>query len=766
MKTTRKILLAAINCVIFAVALNCDARSTSLTQDELERMQAMRDTIRLQIFYSRWNLTGEPTYPLPLDDLKLMSAEELPAHGTYWSRQRCTAPLPFNPFTEFYKGFQVEVYALPDGTFLLDDMQVDYEVLHSLSRTTALSGESDDREISSLRTSEQFATQSFSLIDTNAAAILDTNLYNACISFPDDTNTVPMLQIVTCGSNAVVIKANHFDYSAETDRDFALVVSANVDAPIWKSIDFLGASDSQDGWLVQGTVPNWKVTDPMFLLVSNIAQIDRAFFRAIPYAGPQIELTGYQPYDVVSNTILLQAIVKDLSGVSNVQFSANVDGLPARYSLKTNNTISLETKYNPNGIANFYLKAANKARVCDPVNPPDNAKLFFSGSASIPLDFQNDTYLLWASDYCPPEIGTNRHYYVTDRPQTITGSVFSPTDGHILKSFGGHVPNPATISVSWNFTEADGTTEYTNATYAVTFQTSNGTTLTITNKIDREGVRPAAGCYLTYQEEDPMNVYYGPGNVFLNDQANTWIKEALKTAYRDLYKQNGPLTQYTTSQVGTNRNHADCIAQDPANVEWAAFLQPAMSNSIYSDFTLAQAHGNGIEIGGGGYFLNRFSSYDLSAWVMNYQPRHSWRMRKVAIWTCFSGSVQQETGNLSFAQACGIRDTPLQMNSFMRKNCGLFFGEKLDSAWQQGGETITSARAAAELDLLWMCGQYPWPGGCDPTYSFRWAVQQVLNHYNQVSLAQPRFFGCPKMIYSSVYDDELMMLDWTHVKEN
>jgi hypothetical protein len=63
---------------------------------------------------------------------------------------------------------------------------------------------------------QKFIGQAFTVIDTNNAAANDTNLYNVCISFADDTNTAPTLQIEQYGSNAVIIKANHFDYSTET----------------------------------------------------------------------------------------------------------------------------------------------------------------------------------------------------------------------------------------------------------------------------------------------------------------------------------------------------------------------------------------------------------------------------------------------------------------------------------------------------------------------------------------------------------------------
>lgn len=755
-----------------SLSMNLHSQDNDSDSNAAERQMLLRQTILLQVQYATAK-RGEAKEIIPLDDLKPVEPAELPKQGTFWSRQLCTAPLPFNPFACIYTNIQVEAYALPNGSFLLDDIDVDYVALHEQARMARIAdGEflALDEEgfppVSMLRTVEQFIAHVFSVIDTNAAAITDTNLYNACISFPDDTNAFPTLQIAKYGTNAVIIKANHFDYSAETERDFALLVCDSVDAPLWKNIDFLGSSDFQDGWLIQGMVPRNLVTDPMFLLVSNIAQVDKAFFRAIPYGGPQIEITGAQPYDVVSNTITLQATINDLSGVTNVQFAPNVDGAPARYSLGTNNTITIETKYNPNGIANIYLKAYSKPRIYDPANLPDNAKLVFSGIGSLPLDFENDTFLAFASDYASPDIGTNYILYVIDKAQQIEARIFNPANNQTLVSYAGYVPFATTIAIPWNFTLADGVTPYTNDTYGVHFVAYDPTTLDITNKIDREGVRTGAGCYLTYQEEDPFDLTYGPGNAYLNDQANTWIKGALKTLYKDLYKPTS-LTQYTTSQVGTNRNHSDCTAQDLSNVEWAAFLQPALSNSIYSDFTLAQGHGNGYEIGGGTYFLNRFNTWDLMGWLKNYGP--NWRLRKAAIWSCWSGVDNSESGDLGFGQACGMRAMGLQVRSYVQKNCGLFFGGKIEQAWVTSGETVTTAKAAAFFDQAWVCGQFQWPGGCDPTYAFEWAVRALLGKYPEMNpngQAQPRLYGYPSMIYTSLYDDELMRLDETHVKHN
>jgi len=271
--------------------------------------------------------------------------------------------------------------------------------------------------------------------------------------------------------------------------------------------------------------------------------------------------TGPNAYDVVSNTVALQATVTDLSGVTNESFEVTVDGLPARYSLGASNTIDLETKYNPNGPENIYLNTANAARIYDTNNPPDNSKFFFSGSASIPLDFENDTYLAFASDFCPPELGTNNIYFVVNKEQNITATISDPSNGQVVAAFSGHVPYLVTIVIPWNFTEADGVTEYSNDTYAVTFTASDPVTLTFTNTIDRSGARSGAGCFLTYQEQDPVSPNGGGINNYLNQQADTWVNQTLKSLYTDLYDPFS-LTQYTTDQVGTNRNHSACQPLD------------------------------------------------------------------------------------------------------------------------------------------------------------------------------------------------------------
>jgi hypothetical protein len=291
-----------------------------------------------------------------------------------------------------------------------------------------------------IRNYAKYGQQIFSLLDTNSLSETDTNLLNACAAMPVDTNTVSMLFIQPYGPSAVIIRADNFDYS-QTNLDFALLVCDKVETPTWKAIDFGGASDAQDGWLVQGIVPNWKVSSSMFMLITNINLTYPAFFQAIPYGGPQVAINGDpQPYDVVSNTITLNAQILDLSGTTNEQFDVSVDDDVARYGLDTTNSVvSVDTRYNVAGLHNVYLKVYSGASVYEPTNAPDNTKVEFSSFASVPIDFENNNYVVFASDNASPEIGTNFFYYSISKAQNVAGIIFDPSDGHVVLAFTNYV---------------------------------------------------------------------------------------------------------------------------------------------------------------------------------------------------------------------------------------------------------------------------------------------------------------------------------------
>jgi hypothetical protein len=313
-------------------------------------------------------------------------------------------------------------------------------------------------------------------------------------------------------------------------------------------------------------------------------------------------------------------------------------------------------------------------------------------------------------------------------------------------------------------------TPYTNDTYVVHFIAFDPDDLYNTNKIDRTGVRAGASCLLTYEQEDP-NDPTGLG-LYLDTKANTWIDQTLNNLYIDLCA-NFSLTQYTPGQIGAYRDYPYCQGLDSAHSSWADFMRPQLTNTTllsYSDLTIAQGHGNGATVGGGPYLKDTFTPADLQGWLTPVGT--DWRLRKAAIWACYSGSISKPKGVTgatppdlntipSFFNACGIRLT--QNKSYVRKNCGLFFGDLVPQLGFGGNFSIVTAQVAEEVDQTWVCGPNRYPGGCDPTYSFRWAVYQIVNEYVELNNAQPVIIGFP-IPYSGIYDDELVTNNVTHVK--
>jgi len=608
----------------------------------------------------------------------------------------------------------------------------------------------------------KFVAQSFSLIDTNS--VTDTNLYNACAGF-SDTNTTPLLQIAQYEPGCLVIKASHFDYSSES-RNFCVVVCDKLETPLYKNMDLFAPSNNvqNGGWLVQGSVPAWQVIDPMFLVVSNISTVYNAFFQAVPYNGPVVTFSGASPYDTVSNLVALQATVMDLSGVTNENWTVNVDGAEARYTLGAGNTFTFDTKYNVDGLDNIFLTVGNQARIVDTNNLPDNQEIFFSSSSSIPLDIENPQYLAFASDWCPPEAGTNYIYYYLDKDQGIAYTISSPVDGRVVASFTG-TATAGVVAIPWNMTEADGVTPYSNDTYVVTFTAYDPVTWVSTNSLDKGGnIRVPAGCFLTYEWEDPST----PTGSFLDNDADTAIAGNLLYLYQDIYDQWG-LTEYYDWMVGPNRNWAQCLPYNAAYKSFNGILAYGMTNSdVFSELTMAQAHGSGPTIGGGSYL------HDV-VWVQNFARNvsfcttpHNWRLRKANIFTCYNAdpSLTIQGTYSTWPEACGIRDTGLQMTSVVYKNCGLFFVGSLPQGYINASTSATQGTAdvAEFCDQVWVCGEYEWPGACDPTYSFKFAVLNTIALYPDLTKAAPALAGYPYCVYDAWQDEALRNLDTSGVK--
>lgn len=606
---------------------------------------------------------------------------------------------------------------------------------------------------------------------------------------------MPWLTIRPYGPNAVVIRADNFDYS-QTNANFALLVCDKVNTPIWKAIDFNGASDAQDGWLVQGLVYQANVTSPMFFLVTNLNTSYNAFFTAIPYNGPQVAIVGTnQPFDVVSNTITLTTQIYDLSGTTNEHFDLDVNGNTAHASF-SNNAIAIDTKYNPNGqaygIDNVDLTVEGFPNVASlSSNATGNLQLIYNSATSIPLDFENVNYLLFQSALSEETMGTNYIEFYLGEPETCGATITDPATGKVVFAATNSFLSSGIVELAWNYTEADGVTPYSNSTYLVHFTASDPDTFNFQNWIDPGNeIRPAAGVFITYEQEDENDWIYGQGNIFVNQQANTWLDQTLKFFYQDIY--GGELTGYSTSDVGINRNYVQCVPQTLGNQYWTNILQPWLGQTIpwlppemtapeFSDVTIGGAHGTGYEIGGAaahaadwGWNLitDTFTAADLTSWLQAVGP--NWRLRKAAFWVCdcnnvrvytpqYPGPQGQTNGeSTDFITACGIRPKVVQLFNHVHKNTGWFTCGLLNEVYISDiPSTDADSKIADEADVMWACGPNAYPGSCDPTYASGWVVDQMIGMYPPLSpglhggSAALTIFGYPYLPYTPNYDDTL-----------
>ena len=690
------------------------------------------------------------------EQLTLVAREDLPRWGTFWVQgpNGPALPLPFPPGDMP----DAPIYALPNGQFLVDGSAVQRSAMRSSAMNLAIpggEGTPDDPQTPppNIPNYQKFMGQAFSLIDTNDAAVNDPNLYNGCVLFPDSTNTGPFLQIARYGTNAVIIKANHFDYSAET-RDFALLVCDKVETPTWKNIELSGSSDTQDGWLVQGAVSSWRVSDAMFLLVSNLNLSYNAFFRAAPYGGPQVQITGAQPYDTVTGTVPLHAAISDLSGTTttNQQMAVMVNGLSTRYTLGPSNTISLDTLYAQSGSEEVEVTLTSSPVAYDAQNPPMDTRLAFDTTTTLPLDFENHAFLVNASDFCSLEVGTNYILFGVSQPDQVQAVISEPSSGRLLATYSTNLSSAGTVVIPWNFTELDGVTPYTNETYRVHFVAEDPTSMDITNTIVTSDVRFAGGVILTYAEE--------PNNGWLNQQANTWVNQTLSFLYNDIYDQSG-LTQYYWWDIGDGRNLTTCYVDTPSLTNgWRNSLQQALAGPLYSDITIGPMHGSKSAIAATGG--EAASTWDLALWTYARAP--NWRMRKAAVWSCYSGEGYDGSATGAapgrypwFPDAFGVRPKPIQYAGLMKKNSCLCFKKDWD-------QRLNIAEIEAAFDTYWVTGANGYPGACDPTWAISWALRQTIREFPFVEDAEPVLAGYQWLIYTAQYDEDLMRNDASRVK--
>jgi hypothetical protein len=718
------------------------------------------------------------------DGLQPVPRDQLPRTGTFWLAS-CGAPLPCPP-----QNAGDPIYDLGNGQYYADDSQDPGTITQwaaplnstTASRMSALADSSPLPDggatpdggggagdtLPDISNYQKYMAQSFTVVDTNDAAVNNPALYNACAAFANDTNGNPVLQIAPLGRGTLVMKASHFNYSGES-RNFCVVVCDKLDTPLYKAIDLYAPSNNVEngGWLVQGSVAPWQVTDPMYLVVSNISTVYNGFFRVVPYDGPVVTWSGANPNDTVSNLVTLQASVTDLSGVTTENWSVNISGMSGRYTLGAGNTFIFDTKYNPNGGNNINLSVGNQARIFDTNNLPDNAQVFFRGGGSIPLNFQNDQYLAFASDWCPPEAGTNYIYYYLAKTQPIACTISSPVNGRVVATYSGTAP-AGLVAIPWSMTEADGVTPYSNDTYVVTFTAYDPETWVSTNSLDKGGnIRVPAGCFLTYEWEDPST----PNGDFLDRRADEAIAGNLLFLYQDIYDQWG-LTEYYDWMVGPNRNWAQCMPYNAAYKSFNGIMQYGMTNSDwFSELTLAQAHGSGPTIGGGSYLHDVVWVQDFVRYVQRCVTPHNWRLRKACLFTCYNADLTATLsgpyGNyVSWPEACGIRPAGFQQTSLTYKNCGLFFVGGLPQNYinMELYQTQGTADVAELCDQVWVCGKYEWPGACDPTYSFQFAVQATMGIYPDLAKGKPALAGFPLCVYDAWQDEALRNLNTSGVK--
>jgi hypothetical protein len=317
-------------------------------------------------------------------------------------------------------------------------------------------------------------------------------------------------------------------------------------------------------------------------------------------------------------------------------------------------------------------------------------------------------------------------------------------------------------------------TPYTNDTYKVTFTALDPVTLSLTNTIDRSGVRPGGGCDLTYEEEDPTDPRISGG--YINSEAQKWFG-SLASMYSALYWSDfGSALQYSTTDIGNNRDNPfnplfptlPYVLTSSAQTGWPVFLENTLSNVAYSDFNY-EGHGNGSAIGGGvrgsRWVTTTVGAQQINGYCLEAHT-NNWRMRKVAVWACYTGSSLPTAGGLysAWPAAFGIRDTRFQISNLVGKNVGLFFGGEFDQGGYGSGGTHTSFEVAFDFDLLWVGGPIPFPGSDDPTYAFAWALAQTRRMYPRLDRGTPMGIGFPYLPYSSLYDGELLTNNIIHIK--
>jgi hypothetical protein len=201
---------------------------------------------------------------------------------------------------------------------------------------------------------------------------------------------------------------------------------------------------------------------------------------------------------------------------------------------------------------------------------------------------------------------------------------------------------------------------------------------------------------------------------------------------------------------------------------WAVETCHSLTNIAFSDFGYYMGHGNGVGLGGGPRGSTFVTGYldTTTVYPFVHTPVPNWRLRKVALWACYTDPTPDLTAHgtiKSWQETFGIRGTTEQRMSMMSKNVGLFFTGELPQGGISGTSSGTSSEVAALFDDLWITGPYPFPGACEPTYSFEWVFRQVSGMCPEINKGLPAWIGFGYLPYTGIYDGELVTNNISHI---
>jgi hypothetical protein len=92
-----------------------------------------------------------------------------------------------------------------------------------------------------------------------------------------------------------------------------------------------------------------------------------------------------------------------------------------------------------------------------------------------------------------------------------------------------------------------------------------------------------------------------------------------------------------------------------------------------------------------------------------------------------------------------------------------FFLGKLPQFMPSAGPSATTADAAEFVDQTWVYGQNQYPGGCNPNYSYSFAVRACLGVYTETGTAGAVVAGDPMCVYNAGQDEQLRVGNYSGV---